>query len=418
VGTIVKSYNLQSKSFLNQEPIFGGRGYIYTTTASNGTYQFRTWVQSEKHYFRKSLRTKIKADAIKLGEDLMVSILYKVQHGHKISGFSWGELCQDFLAHQRVRVTQGRITDGRFRTIKTQVNKHFLHYLSGKILINEINIDSFLDYASFRRTINPEVTDGTIRNEHTTINAIIKYGHRKKYTPVSKVHVEEIWIDETARRDAFTYDEIKSFKHHTIEWVKETNLDEEKYYRKTIGIFWFIAARSFARFGELRQLKWSMVKTTTEKSDAGKIIKLLYLDLPARICKNRKPRIVLCIGGDVLMGMKRISKFTGDDDYVFSRLEENKMISKSQYYRLWNSLLKFSKMTEQEINKKLTYYSLRHFGITMKLYAKTPHYDVAKIAGTSVQFIERHYEHLEVILMKRDVINESVEWDQEGFLLR
>ena len=75
-------------------------------------------------------------------------------------------------------------------------------------------------------------------------------------------------------------------------------------------------------------------------------------------------------------------------------------------------------MTEQEIDKKLTYYSLRHFGITMKLYAKTPHYDVAKLAGTSVHFIERHYEHLDFILMKYDVINESLKWDQEGFLVR
>jgi integrase len=415
---IVKSYNLQSKSFLNQEPILGGEGYIYTTPASNGTWQFRTWVKSEKYYFRKSLRTKIKSDAITLGKELMVSILSKVHQGHKIGGFSWGELCQDFLAHQRVRVTQNRITDGRFRTIKTQVNKHFLQFLSAKILLSEIHINSFLDYDSFRRTINPEVTDATIRNEHTTINSIIKFGHRKGYTPVSKVHVEEIRIDETARRDAFTYDEIKTFKNHTAEWINETDLDEIKYYKKTIGFFWFIAARSFLRFGELRQLKWSMVKTTTEKDKTGKKIELLQLTLPAAICKNRKSRTVLCIGGDVLMAMKQISKFTGNDDYVFSRLEENKMISKSQYYRLWNSLLKFSKMTEQEIDKKLTYYSLRHFGITMKLYAKTPHYDVAKLAGTSVQFIERHYEHLDVILMKNDVINESLKWDQEGFLVR
>jgi len=91
------------------------------------------------------------------------------------------------------------------------------------------------------------------------------------------------------------------------------------------------------------------------------------------------------------------------------------MISKSQYYRLWNSLLKYSKKTTEEIGKKLTFYSLRHFGITRKLYKKTPHYTVAKYAGTSVHFIERHYEHLDVLLLKHDVINESAEWEQEDF---
>ena len=145
----MKSYNLQSKSFLNQEPILGGKAYIYTTPASNGTYQFRTWVKSEKYYFRKSLRTKTKSDAIILGEELMVSILSKVHQGHKIGGFSWGELCQDFLDHQKVRVTNGRITDGRYRTLKTQVNKHLLKYLSERVLVSEINVNSFLDYGLF-----------------------------------------------------------------------------------------------------------------------------------------------------------------------------------------------------------------------------------------------------------------------------
>ena len=411
----MKSYNLQSKSFLNQEPILGGKAYIYTTPASNGTYQFRTWVKSEKYYFRKSLRTKTKSDAIILGEELMVSILSKVHQGHKIGGFSWGELCQDFLDHQKVRVTNGRITDGRYRTLKTQVNKHLLKYLSERVLVSEINVNSFLDYGLFRKEKNPEVKDETIRNEHTTINSIIKFGHRNGYTPISKVHVEEIKITEVSRRDAFTLDEIKSLKVSTHEWIDQANLDEETYYRKIIGIFWIMLARSFTRFGELKQLKWKMVKTMIEENNKGEKFQLLQLDLPAHICKNRKSRTVLCRGGDVLNGVKKISKFTDPEDYVFCRMEKNKMISKSQYYRLWNSLLKYSKKTTEEIGKKLTFYSLRHFGITRKLYKKTPHYTVAKYAGTSVHFIERHYEHLDVLLLKHDVINESAEWEQEDF---
>ena len=44
----------ESKAYLNQEEILGGKGVIYTTPASNGKYQFRTWIGSEEKYFRRS----------------------------------------------------------------------------------------------------------------------------------------------------------------------------------------------------------------------------------------------------------------------------------------------------------------------------------------------------------------------------
>ena len=48
-----------------------------------------------------------------------------------------------------------------------------------------------------------------------------------------------------------------------------------------------------------------------------------------------------------------------------------------------------------ELEKDLSYYSLRHFGITARLLARVPIYNISEMAGTNVQFIEQHYAHLD-----------------------
>lgn len=85
-----RGFKTNSKSYLNQVPILGDKGMIYTTPNSNGNYYFRTWIAEEAKYYRVGLRTKVQEDAIKSGEDEMLDILNKLKQGHKIFGMSWG----------------------------------------------------------------------------------------------------------------------------------------------------------------------------------------------------------------------------------------------------------------------------------------------------------------------------------------
>ena len=67
-----------------------------------------------------------------------------------------------------------------------------------------------------------------------------------------------------------------------------------------------------------------------------------------------------------------------------------------------------------KLEKKLSYYSLRHFGITQRLIAEVPVYNVSKMAGTNVQFIEQHYEHMDMKKLKKDALK-SFYYDENGF---
>ena len=59
-------YKTDSKAFLTQIPILGGKGLIYTTPRSGGNWYFRTYITEARKYFRQSLRTKDKEDALDL----------------------------------------------------------------------------------------------------------------------------------------------------------------------------------------------------------------------------------------------------------------------------------------------------------------------------------------------------------------
>ena len=215
-----RGFKKESKQFLNQVSVYGGRGMVYTSPESNGSYYFRTWIAEEGKYFRKGLRTKVKSDAVKQGEDVMLDILTKIKNGHKIFGMSWGELCESFLQHTQERVNTKRITQERQKVIKTQINKWIIPYLSSSLRLSEISLHSFLDYGMFRRKeTKNEVQDITIRNEYTTINSIIKHGFRLGETPIQRVEVEEIKITDPARRDTFTPEEYKEFYMGMKDWV-------------------------------------------------------------------------------------------------------------------------------------------------------------------------------------------------------
>ena len=81
-------FKTKSDAYLNQVPILGDKGVIYTTPQSGGNYYFRTWIPEEKKYYRKSLRTNDLDQAIKLGENEMLGILSKINTGHRVFGLS------------------------------------------------------------------------------------------------------------------------------------------------------------------------------------------------------------------------------------------------------------------------------------------------------------------------------------------
>ena len=169
-------------------------------------------------------------------------------------------------------------------------------------------------------------------------------------------------------------------------------------------------SNTFLRTGELLNLQWKMVKVSKHKGN-----RIIHINVPASIAKNNKNREVIARGGRYFERIKEYSENTQKEDYIFSKGDENKRISKALLNKYWNQVKKFTNFHKSE--KKLTLYSFRHFGITARLYAQVPIYEVAKLAGTNVKFIEQHYEHLDMVKL-RDSALQTFQIDKDGFVLR
>ena len=51
--------------------------------------------------------------------------------------------------------------------------------------------------------------------------------------------------------------------------------------------------------------------------------------------------------------------------------------------------------------RNLTWYSLRHFGITCRIRAKAMLSDISQLAGTNISYIENHYGHYDDDMLRQ-----------------
>ena len=119
-----------SKSYIDQHPILGDKGMIYITPYSNGKWYFRTWVEGEGKYLRKSLRTTNKKDAIKLAEQEYLNVYSTLQRGHKIFRLKFCEVCEEYLDLRKRKVNAGDISKQRLETLKTQINRWIILFIT------------------------------------------------------------------------------------------------------------------------------------------------------------------------------------------------------------------------------------------------------------------------------------------------
>ena len=65
--------------------------------------------------------------------------------------------------------------------------------------------------------------------------------------------------------------------------------------------------------------------------------------------------------------------------------------------------------------RKLTWYSLRHFGITCRIGAGNTYSEIAEIAGTAAVNIESHYKHYDDEMLKSAALK-SFQIDKSRFV--
>jgi len=367
---------------------------IFRVPQSGDVWQFRMYVRGEDKHYRKSLRTRDLETALQKGREEGLLIQGKIQNGVKLFGYSLKEMVDAYISYRQRDVDVGIITAGRLITIKSQLN-HLLR-IKGEILkVGELSRDSVYDWRLMRREKNNDVRDVTVRNEMATINALCKFGHREGYTHFDSFNFRPLRIrqDQIGKRDTFTLDEYDELVRFLRTYVskKECPNDVERQERLLIRDYILISSNTLLRVGEARQLVWGDVEKIENNYDSEeRAVKLVYLKIRPETSKVRTARKVITRGGEYFQRLRSRQDYIDKNDLVFAIPGGTSPLEARKWAKHWRNLMEGIGITDWK-KRNLTWYSLRHFGITCRIKAGVSPVDVAKMAGTSISHIENTY---------------------------
>jgi integrase len=409
-------------AFMTEEhDVLGGKAKVCRTRASGNVYQLRMWISGESKYYRVTLKTKDLDTALKRGEDEVFKVLGEVHSGKKIFGITLGQLIELYLDWRlKEDVAAGNITKGRWTTIKYQLI-HLLDYKGADTKLSDLDKQSCYNYAEYRRLKNPEVKGVTLRNEEATINHMMKFAFREKYNThyeTFEFRKSKITQEEEVRRDTFTPEEYDKLVYAMRSWASKKNATDPNILKDRLLVKYciLVASNTMLRVGELWQLKWGdIVSYSKDVDEINKPVTLVTIKVRPETAKTRKTRTITTRGGDHLQKLYQQTKYREKDDYVFCGKTGKDRYPRNKFYIAWEELM--NKAGFDYKTRNITYYSLRHFGITCRLRAGANVFDLAKIAGNSVGDIEKHYGHFDQA-MSRAVAFKNFTYSKEGLIIK
>lgn len=401
------------------EEVLGGEGQIYRMERSGDVYQCRIWIKQERKYLRRSLKTSNLDEARQRARDFVLEKITDVKQGKKVFGITFHDFCDQYLEYRRndVGVKEG-ITTQRLRTIASQIAA-YKKITSPKLKVGDIDENYFFDYASRRRKILPNVQPPTLKAERSTLGSIHQYAFRQKLTNVPKLIFKPLSITkgEVGKRDTFSFQEYEKLTLFLRSYVAKKNCPDAKKRKERLKIrdFIYILSNTLLRTGELRKMQWKDVQGFEETTDQnGKKITLVKLVVRPETSKVRSGRTIIVRGGNYFRRLRRYSNHTEPEDFIFTNEKNNKPVSSNPLYKHWDIIMRGIGVPDYK-ERKLSFYSLRHLGITWRMDAGVPIADVAVIAGTSSHQIEYFYRKPNAEMMTRAALRSFNRVRESGF---
>jgi integrase len=373
--------------------VLDGTAQIFKVPQSGDVYQFRMYIRTDKKHYRISLKTRDLESALSKARDKALELSAYVRNDIKIFGMTIDELIAEYIEYRHNDVINGDIVKERLSTIKSQLT-NMANIKGGDIKLAELDRDCMFDYAQERKLQSPTVADVTIRNEQATINAMIQYAYRKGNIHFEKLNFKKIRIrkDDIGVRDTFTPEEYDQLILAMRSYVTKKNCpdDDERFERLMIRDYVLISSNTYLRVGEARQLTWGDIdKFETHIDENERQVILVTLTVRAETSKVRATRKMMARGGEYFIRLKKRTEFTEPTHLLFS-LNGVVPLDARKWQKHWVNLMNDIGIHNHK-ERKLTWYSLRHFGITMRVMSGVNLIDLSKLAGTSVSHIENTY---------------------------
>ncbi|MDB4494504.1 tyrosine-type recombinase/integrase, partial [Pseudomonadales bacterium] len=356
------------------------------------------------------LKTKHLDTAIERAENEFFAIKANLNSGKRIFSPTVQQAAEEYLQYRwDVDVKRGSITEGRWGTVKSQLN-HFVAYCgivgrseqSSVTRLNDLESKSLQGYQQYRQQKGAK--DVTIKNEQATINALCKWAFNEGLHSVQHYVFPSIsrkGVDaDTLRRGTYTDDEYRRITRALITYTSKKTAkaeflsEEELFTRQLVRHFFLIGANTMMRFGEQYQLKWSNVETYSTENQ-----RLVTINVLAETSKVRQSRVIKVRGGKHFDRLRSLCKHAKQGDWVFTAHNGERVTRDALYYH-YAQLMKLAGIGDWK-ERNLTYYSTRHYGITKRLQSNANPLTLSKVCGTSLKHLTETYYHADLTEQER-----------------
>ena len=141
-------------------------------------WQFRLWLDKEKRYVRKSLKTRKRTEAVELGKELYLELFADMKQGKSYYSITSVEGVEKYLAARQKEVELGLITKSRHRTLKIHL-KTWIGFISKKERLKDLKRNNCEGYYEWRfEKTDGQIKQSTVEGEQVTINSMMKWLYR------------------------------------------------------------------------------------------------------------------------------------------------------------------------------------------------------------------------------------------------
>ena len=379
---------MDSKFYTETHTYREGRILIYKRPNSKN-YQCRLRIKGVKGYTVKSCDTTNIGEAVSFAEDLYDSLRYKKLNNLPLQTKTFKQIFEEWFK-------KADKSEYRQDFYQSRAKLYLFPYF-GDYKIEEITERVIEDYWDWRKNYykdNPDKKKGrvvenpspqSLKMEKTAIQEVLEYAYRRGYIRV----VPPITFKpraKTENRDTFSKNEYEQLIASLRKWSAQAKRASDSYQRKMIYNLVVFLANSGIRPNEFYKIKWKHL----EVHDLGGV-KTLYITISDQSKTGKRVVVGLPEVYGCYNNIKKFSKYTDDEDYLFTNFDGSQMKNWSKTY---TDFLKKINLYLSDDGKSRPPYSLRHYYATQRLLEGVAVYDLAKNMGTSVKQIENHYGHI------------------------
>ena len=375
-------------------------------------WQMRMWLQNEHRYARFSLRTQNKDTAIDKAKKQYYRLMSLMLAGKTYYSKTTKNGVEAYLKQRATDVEAGLIVKGRLSTIRTHLT-HFLDFIGRDVKLKELERTDCENYFYTRTKTKKQITvsQTTIENEQSTINAMISWLYRRNETNIDGFDFKKLKrIDkglETNRRGTFTDDEISNIIAAIELYTKDAEQDltnESNLIKAITGYYLGVSIATGVRRGEQMQLRWDDIEELSNKERSSRLIKITVRGETSKVRKTRK--FVIKDKGNyfnkliALTRLRHTDKSTATDaaygkflkaknEYIFSVNGSTAITTRMIGYH-FDKVISLAAI-QNVSTRDLTPYSFRHYFITQRVNSGLAVASVAEMCGTSITQIEKTY---------------------------